>query len=173
MNLPQKETDLDDLTAQQIIDKINAFYQRFMEVNFDMNEIAESEFLQALASYPVSMCSYNMTETLKLVIALAYFGSKPTEKELAEESDPWEGYSYEDLAFIFDRSKASISEAIKKKESEAKAIIEEANLHEKAKSKALEELIQEEKLKLRQNRQSETKTTERTDYKQSGEDIVD
>jgi hypothetical protein len=148
VNLPQKETNLEGLTAQQLIDKINAFYQRFDRLS-NLGDDAEGYFLQLLASYPVSMCSYGMTEQLKLIIALIYLDSKPTESELTKENDPWEGYSYEDLSLVFDRSKASIHEAIKQKETEAKEILLNAKLKSVVRAAALKELIEEEKQKIR------------------------
>jgi deoxyribose-phosphate aldolase len=66
------------------------------------------------------------------------------------------------LALIFDRSKSSIHQAIKDKEAEAKAIIEESKLRNKAKKIALEQLIEEEKQKLKQSRQIEQTNTQRT-----------
>jgi transposase len=62
-----------------------------------------------------------MSETLKLLIALHYESTR--QKEPVEE-DIWKGYSYEDLAKLFDRSKASIWTAIHEKGQEAKHILE-------------------------------------------------
>ncbi len=113
--LPKKETDLANLTAKQIIDKIEGFYRRVLS-NWD--DFSEGNFLELLASYPVSMCSYTMTEPLKLIVALLYFESKPENHKI---NNSWKGYSFDELAVIFDRSKATIHEAINQKELEAKA----------------------------------------------------
>jgi hypothetical protein len=146
--LPTKETDVANLTAQQILDKINAFYERRKKESSEISDFAEGYFLELMGYYPVSMCSYTMTEALKLVVTLVYFSSKPTEEE-QKENDPWEGYSYEDMALVFDRSKATIHEAIKQKEEEAKAMIQEATLRKEARKEAMQQLIEEEKDKLR------------------------
>ena len=72
-----------------------------------------------IALYPVSMCSKNMLDTLKLLVALFYFGSKPSNeengkisedlkaKELFPRKKPntaYKGYSCEDLSLIVDRA---------------------------------------------------------------------
>jgi 16S rRNA A1518/A1519 N6-dimethyltransferase RsmA/KsgA/DIM1 with predicted DNA glycosylase/AP lyase activity len=85
-----------------------------------------------------------MTDSLKLLVALMYFDSKP---ENPKESG-WEGLTMDYLALIFDRSKKTIHDCIKEKEAEAKKILEEAKLRKKAREIALRELIKEEKLKL-------------------------
>src|SRR5208283_943807 len=73
---PPKE-GCSNVTAQQIIEKVNAFYERFEKDNKgEIGDFAESYFLQLLAAYPCSMCDYNMSEALSLVIALIYFHSK-------------------------------------------------------------------------------------------------
>jgi hypothetical protein len=157
INFPPNETELGNLTAKQLLDKINAFYQRYSDES-NLADEAEGYFLQFLAAYPVSMCSYNMTESLKLTIALVYFDNKPTEDEKRKENDQWEGYSYEDLALIFDRSKASIHAAIEQKETEARAIVQEARLRRIVNAEARRELIEEEKNKLRNEKENEETT---------------
>jgi hypothetical protein len=147
--LSQRESNLADLATQQIIDKIKAFYVRYEKDRSEVSDFAEGYFLELLAYFPVSMCSYSMSEDLKLVIALIYFSSKPTEQELEKENDPWEGYSYEDLALVFDRSKATIHQSIKQKEAEAKAIIQAASQKEEVRKIAMQQLIEEEKEKIR------------------------
>lgn len=165
VKLPDRETSLGDLTAQQIVEKIYAFHERLKkESHLDVAPFAESYFLNLIALYPVGMCSRNMTENLKLVAALFYFGSKPTEedkKKVTEEdlklkelfpniapSPVHAGYSYDDLALIFDKSKSSIIEAIKQKQEIAKIILEEAELRCESKITASERLAEEEKDRL-------------------------
>jgi len=65
-----------------------------------------------------------------------------------ETKDYWPGMSYENLAVIFNLSKASVHAAVKEKKIEATHILEEVELRAKAKALALEELKKEEKLKL-------------------------
>ena len=146
--LPPVETE-DGLTAKDIMDKIRSFYRRFEKPigSADTKEYAEGYFLELLYYYPKSMCSRQMTDTLKLLMALIYFESKP---ETKEEKLLWKGFSYEDLSLIFDCSKATVHEAIRQKEAEAKRLLEKVRLRAKAKEIALERLVEEEKLKLMQ-----------------------
>jgi hypothetical protein len=113
------------------------------ESHLGVAPFAESYFLDLIALYPVSMCNPHMTEKLKLVIALFYFGSKPTEdtKKVTEE-DPKSKeffprimpspihaeYSFGELASIFDKSKSAIMGAVKQKQKEAQIMLEEAKL---------------------------------------------
>jgi hypothetical protein len=143
IELPPKETCISDLTAQQIVDKIGAFHERLKRENhLEVARFAESYFLDLIALYPVSMCRHTMTDELKLVAALFYFGSKPVNEKakLSQDQDLKElfpniapsqshfGYSIEDLALVFDRNKATIAEAIRQKQKEAKIMLEKALL---------------------------------------------
>jgi hypothetical protein len=154
VKLPQTEDDLVNVKAEDLIGKMRSFYERFEKVANADNEFAPMDFLELLTYYPVSMCSFHQTETLKLLIALFYYWDK--QKESEEEENDYEGYSMDYLSLIFDKSKSSIHQAIKDKEAEAKAIIEESKLRNKAKEIALEQLIEEEKQKLKQNRIEQT-----------------
>ena len=162
VKLPEKETYLGDLTANQIVEKINLFHERLRrESHLHVALFAEAYFLNLIALYPVSMCSRNMTEPLKLVAALFYFGSKPAKeeygqtpiadlkaKELFPRNKPspvYGGYSCEDLALIFDRTRASIVDAVRQKREEATAVLEEAKLRCTSGQASLEELTEEEK----------------------------
>ena len=149
--LPSMETE-GDLTAKEIMDKIRNFYGKLEKCNSGTRDFAEGYFLELLYYYPKSMCSRHMTETQKLVMALIYFESKPR----PEEEDPiWNGFSYEDLSLIFEVSKATVHEAIKQKGEEAKKLLVNVKLREKAKEIALEQLIEEEKLKLKKKKKAE------------------
>jgi hypothetical protein len=173
VKLPPRETCLGDLTAQQIVEKINAFHCRLQkESQLEVAQFAESYFLNLIALYPVSMCSHSMPDTLKLVVALFFFGSKQTEaektkiteedrkfKELFPNITPnqvYDGYNYDDLALIFDRSKSSIIAAIEQKQEEAKIILEEALLRCKLEKTDVEQLIGEEKDKLIKSKHGKT-----------------
>jgi predicted DNA-binding protein YlxM (UPF0122 family) len=146
VKLPPRETDVSGLTAQQIIDTIRSFWDRCKKDNSQDSDVAPIDFLELLEAYPVSMCSFHMTNTLKLLVALMYFDSR--DKEENTILSDWEGYSMDYLALIFERSKKTIHDCIKEKEAEAKKILEEAKLRKKAREIALRELIKEEKLKL-------------------------
>jgi hypothetical protein len=158
VKMPPPETFLDDLTAAQIVEKINSFHMRLSrESRLAVAAFAETYFLNLIALYPVSMCSKTMPESLKLVAALFYFGSQPSEgekrnpteedgkfKELFPSITPspiYRGYSFDDLALIFDRSRTVIAEAIVKKEEEAKIILEEALLRSKSETVSVEQLV--------------------------------
>ena len=143
ISLPPLETDK-RLKAKDMMDKIKGFYIRLDKASGDIADFAPCYFMELLANYPKSICSRNMTETCKKLITLYYFATKPD----SEDKDVWEGYSYDDLSLIFDRSKASIHDAIKEKEVEVKELLEEVSLKAKARALALEELVEEEKKKL-------------------------
>jgi len=151
IRIPPSETDVSGLTAQQIIDKIRSFWDRCRKDNSQDSDVAPIDFLELLEAYPVSMCSFHMTDSLKLLVALMYFDSK--DKEDNAVSSDWEGYSMDYLALIFDRSKKTIHDCIREKEQEAKKILEEAKLRKEARELALRELVEEEKLKLKQSQE--------------------
>jgi hypothetical protein len=156
VKLPQTENDFSNVKAEDLIGKMRSFYERLEKVENADNEFAPMDFLELLTYYPTSMCSFHQTETLKLLIAVFYYWDK--EKEREEKENDYEGYSMDYLSLIFDRSKSSIHQAIKDKEAEAKIIIEESKLRNKARQIALEQLIEEEKQKLKQNRIEQTNT---------------
>ena len=136
VKLPQTENDFSNVKVEDLIGKMRSFYERLEKVENADNEFAPLDFLELLTYYPNSMCSFHQTETLKLLISIFYFWGR--HKESGEEENDYEGYSMDYLSLIFDRSKSSIHQAIKDKEAEAKAIIEEAKLRNKAKRIALE-----------------------------------
>lgn len=66
-------------------------------------------------------------------------------------------------ARAFDRSKATVHEAIRQEEAEVKQLLEEPNLRAEAREIARQQLIEEEKLKLLQKQpKGIEKTTEQT-----------
>ena len=101
---------LDSLTANEIMDKIRDFHSRWEK---SCDDLAPTSFLELLHYYPISICKREMTDTLKTLITLAYFDSKPQNRK---DHGEWKGYSYDDLSLIFCRSKASIHDAVKEKE---------------------------------------------------------
>ena len=169
VKLPEKEAYLGDLTAHQIVEKINQFHERLKhECNLQVAPFAESYFLNLIALYPVSMCGKTMSDPLKLVVALFYVGSQPTRKQSAVASEDDQrlkeffprnkpspvhrGYTFEDLALIFDRTKAAIVEAVKQKQEEAQVMIEEASLRCQKEQNVMETLTEEEKNALVQSK---------------------
>jgi predicted DNA-binding protein YlxM (UPF0122 family) len=165
--LPPIETE-EGLTAKDIMDKIRSFYIRFEKYSGESADFMEGYFLELLRDYPKSLCSRNMTESEKQLITMIYVESKPNPE--SEDKDPWPGYSYEDLAVMFDISKATVHQAIRQKETEAKRLLEEARLKQTAKKIALAELVAEEKEKLKLEQKNETieQTTEQTPQNPGG-----
>lgn len=151
-DLPPRET-VEDLTIEEIFYKI----EEFMSNANPKHEDLVFDFWQLIRQYPVSMCKRQMSDTLKLVINLFYH-YKPPKINLQDRDmnelyqamrQQWKGlYSYETLAIIFCRSKASIHDAIKEKEAEVKRLVEEVNMRRHARSIAFQEVVAEEKIKL-------------------------
>lgn len=153
--LPPQETDFSNLTTKEIMDKIKEFM-------FNANPKYEHlivDFWQLIADYPVSMCERKMSDTLKFLITLFYNYKIPHSKQKDKKhQELWdkvrekfnkEGFfSYEELAIMFMRSKASIHDAIKDKEAEVQQLMAEVNMRRHARSIAFQEMVKEEKLKL-------------------------
>jgi hypothetical protein len=171
VKLPAPETFYGELTTNQIAEKINRFSERLhRESNLEVAPFAEAYFLNLIALYPVSMCAKTMSDELKLVAALFYFGSKPTEEPAETKVDakdlfprnkpspPHHGYSYEDLALIFDRNRLAIVEAVRQKAEQAKIMLEEAQLRCQNKKATLEELTDEEKQALSKQQKQQAST---------------
>ena len=159
--LPPIET-ADGLAGKEIINKIWSFYAKLEGSHTEIDEFVEGYFLELLRDYPESMCSQHMTDSLRQLIAIMYFEDRMKDK--SKTIGDWEGYSYEHLALMFDRSKATIHEAVHRKETAVKQLLAEASLRQNARSIALEELVKEEKekLKLEQNNRKSEQTTEQT-----------
>lgn len=133
--LPKTETP-ENLTVRDIFNKIAGFYARYKQCeDGNISDCAESFFLRLLFAFPESTCQTKMSDNIKLLIALIYYEHEGS-------------YSVEDLSTLFDRSKSTIHAAIHDKEVEAKAMLKEAPLRLKARQIALEEMIQEEKVRL-------------------------
>jgi hypothetical protein len=106
-NCSHRETNLSTLTVQEIMDKLNGHLAQ------EVSDINDLLFLRYLAAYPVSMCKRDISPLLSLIIGFHYRLSIPNE---GQAKDGLEKISYEDLAEIFGRSKATISDCIKKTE---------------------------------------------------------
>jgi hypothetical protein len=151
VKLPQTENEFSNVKAEDLIAKMRSFYERFEKVQSADNEFAPMDFLELIAYYPASMCSFHMNETLKLLIALFYYWDKQKE---SEEKENEEGCSMDYLSLVFDKSKSSIFEAVRQKGEEAKQLIEEAKLRTKAREIAFREIVEQEKEKLKQTIQN-------------------
>jgi len=148
-DLPPIEREFSELSVQEFMDRVQEFWHRYEKTSQlnDENEFAPMYFMQLLAYYPVSLCKRGMSDTLKLLIAMSYYCSKPEE----HEKEPiWNGFSYEDLSLIFVRSKASIHAAIRDNTVKAKDLLITNDLRKEAREIALSRMIEEEKAKLRE-----------------------
>jgi len=152
VKLPDFENDFSNVKVEDLINKMRSFYERFEKVQSADNEFAALDFAELLTYYPVSMCSFHQSETLKLLISIFYLWGK--QKESGEKENDYEGYSMDYLSLIFDKSKSSIFEAVRQKGEEAKQLIEEAKLRTKAKQIAFQQLVEQEKEKLKQTIQN-------------------
>jgi len=183
ISLPPVES-ADGITVQDMINRMRGFLKRLYESHCDIVDFA-SDFMELLLEYPKSMCDYNMGDTLQLIATIIYFEGQPSpedyeqyEKKAKEMKQdygslfkesylpdrPEADFSYEHLSVMFNRSKATIHEAIRKKETQAKQLVAEARLRQKAKGMALDQLVHEEKekLKLEQNSPESSQTNEQT-----------
>jgi len=153
--LPPRETDYSGLTTKEVFDKI----KEFMDNANPKYEDLVFDFWQLIAEYPVSMCERKMSQTLKFLITLFYHYKVPNSRQKDKlHQELWDSvreklnkeglFSYEELAILFMRSKASIHDAIKAREGEIMQLVEEVNMRRHARSVAFHELVAEEKLKL-------------------------
>jgi hypothetical protein len=136
----------ENLTVQEIMNKIKDFLaQEPSKVNYEI-------FLKFLSYYPVSMCKREVSPLLRKLIGGCY---RLGRHEPDEESNLDWKISYEDLAEIFCRSKATISDCIVKTEDEWKRVkqeVDQAMEREKyAITEAKRQIIEEAKQKLTEN----------------------
>jgi hypothetical protein len=193
-NVPLPDIEpLDGLSAEDIIKAIRSFHKRFEDAH--VTEIEEScvlcDFIDLLVDYPQSMLDRYMGDKLQLICALIYeedqnnpdqqkqyedYCNKVDEwehsgmshseaKQLKESNKPDPCYSYDLLSLVFDRSKSTIHDAVKRKEEEVKKMLEEVWMREEARDIALKEMVAEEKEKLKtsnENPKENIKTNEQT-----------
>ena len=128
--------DPSTVTGQAIIDKTRAFYaQNPKDVNIPI-------FLKYLSTFPVSMCSWEVTPLLRTVIGLHYLAGIPNEEKKNKGA---EAPSYQDLAEIFVRSKSTIADCINKTEMLYQQAIEDAKQEDAILAEAQRQLIAEKK----------------------------
>lgn len=149
-NIGYSENDVSDLTAQEIIDKIREF------IKSNPSDEAYFIFLHYLANYPVSMCKRDISPLLRMIMGLHYHLGNNGEKI----HNGVKRITYDEIAQLFGRSKASVYDCVHKteplwqsyeeelREEEQRKKIEKAR-REKARQIAMEQLIEEEKKKLR------------------------
>lgn len=142
------ENDFSTLTAQEIIDKIR---DHIKQGPSNVNSLV---FLKYLAYYPVSMCKREVSPLLKKIIGFHY--NLGESNEHLKNKHSIDSISYDDLAEIFGRSKATISEYVNQIQVEWQTYLKEVAEAEAIKKQAERELIEEEKQLLRKTNE-ETK----------------
>ena len=180
--LPEKDIG-EGLTAQDILAQLESYSEACENApgEGNMDGIFDGYFIELLANYPNSMCRHQIGDKLQYLIALFYSEGTPSPQELAaydmekaqHDKEPWKYpitifkpeqlWSYDNLALIFNCSKASVYAAIHKHKDEAEKAVEDVRLHTTAKDLALRELVEKEKLRLETEKNRGTNATnERT-----------
>lgn len=136
-----EESDYSTLTIKEIMDKIKDFLAQNPS---DVNEIV---FLHYLAKYPVSMARRDVSPTLKRLIGFHYRLGEPDEEQ---KENGAEKVSYDDLAEIFVRSKATISACVNQTELEWREVQQKVADEEKLEAEARKQLLEEKKQQLRE-----------------------
>lgn len=143
---PVSKEDLSTLTSQEIISKINGF------LNSNPKDEHYIVFLRYLAKYPVSICKRKVSPTLRFLIGLHYRLGQMFKKDYGNVSP----VSMEELAEIFNRSKATVHDCIRDTESLWKKYLEEMKKQEEIEARAERELIEEAKERLRKEKAAES-----------------
>jgi len=145
---PKLLEDPSTLTGKEIIEKTRAFYaQNPKDVNIPI-------FLKYLSTFPVSMCSWEVTPQLRMLIGFHYRAGIPNEED---KNKGVEAPSYQDLAEIFVRSKSTIADCINKTEVSYKQMLKEVEQDEAILAEAQRQLIEEKKEALTANNTEETR----------------
>jgi len=150
---PFVEEDLSSLTVQEILDKIKDF------LKCDPIDEHHIIFLHYLVNYPVSMCKRSVSQTLKFLIGFHYRLGEEFKKEPFKEAKT---VSMEELAEIFERSKATIHECVSETETSWKEFLTLREKQKDIEAKAERELIEERKARLRKEKGLETASGEKT-----------
>jgi hypothetical protein len=151
---PRLLEDPSTLTGQAIIEKTRAFYaQNPKDVNIPI-------FLKYLSIFPVSMCSWEVTPLLRMIIGFHYRAGIPNEEEKNKGA---EAPSYEDLAQIFVRSKSTIADCINKTETLYLQMLKDTEQEDAIMAEAQKQLIAEKKETLKAKGTEEATPNERTD----------
>jgi hypothetical protein len=143
------ENDFSNLSAQEIIEKIRDHLKQ------NPSNVSSLIFLKYLSCYPVSMCKREVSPRLKKLIGFHYNLGIP--EEHLENEHGVSRVSYEDLAEIFVRSKATISEYVNQFKDEWVTFENELAQAENIEQQAKRQLIEEEKEKIRLEKQIENK----------------
>ena len=170
--LPEPET-AEGLDAQKIVECMRSYLEACEHASGEgnMDGIFDSYFMELLATYPKSMCSHQLGPALGFLMALLYEDGLPTQEDVERHrqevekyrelgykgsyvdsrSEPQPDFTFENLALIFNCSKSTVHDSIRKHGVAAKKAVQDVRLHRTAKEIALAELVKEEKQKLLQN----------------------
>ena len=136
----------ENLTNKEIMNKIKDFLEQ------EPHEVNYQVFLKFLFYYPVSMCKREVSPLLRRLIGLCYRLGRHEPDEVSRLD--WK-ISYDDLAEIFCRSKATINDCINKTQDEWNQVKQEVNAEidreNYAVAEAKRQLIEEAKQKLAKN----------------------
>jgi hypothetical protein len=146
-DLDLAETDYSTLSVKEIMQKIRDFLAQSPS---DINKII---FLHYLADYPVSMCKRDVSPRLRTLIGFLYRFGVPDKQEQEQGA---EKVSYDDLSELFERSKATIFECVNQTEFSWREFQRSLEEQKRIEAEAKEQLIQEEKARLRQLGQKKT-----------------
>jgi Putative helix-turn-helix protein, YlxM / p13 like. len=140
-DLEGNQEAINDLTAQEIINKINDFLEG------NPNEAQATMFLVYLSKFPQSLCQRPISKALEYLIGFHYRLSG----EKDQEGKQHQQLSMDELATIFRRSKASIHECVKNTKNLWKEYQKQLQIEEEQEilTIAKRELIEEAKEKLR------------------------
>jgi hypothetical protein len=136
-----KENDFSSLTAQEIIEKIRDHLEQ------DPTDINSLIFLRYLAFYPVSLCKREVSPLLKKLIGFHYNLGTPDE-HLRNKHGVTQ-VSYDDLAEIFVRSKATISIYVNEFKTEWQEFQTDLSKARDIDEEARRQLIEEQKEKIK------------------------
>ena len=136
-----KENDFSTLTAQEIILKIRDHLEQ------DPTDINSLIFLRYLAFYPVSLCKREVSPLLKKLIGFHYNLGAPDD-HLRNKHGVTQ-VSYDDLAEIFVRSKATISIYVNEFKDEWQSFQTDLAKARAIDEEARRELIEEQKAKIK------------------------
>jgi predicted small metal-binding protein len=136
-----KENDFSSLTAQEIIEKVRDHLKQ------EPTNVNSLVFLRYLAYFPVSLCKREVSPLLKKLIGFHYNLGAPDE-HLRDEHGVTQ-ISYDDLAQIFVRSKATISQYVDRFKDEWLSFQSDLAKSKEIEEEARRQLVEEQKEKIR------------------------
>lgn len=128
--LEEFKEDPGQLSGREVIDKIRDHYTN------KPSDFQTGVFLQYLSYYPVSMCKKNVSPFLRFIIGFHYRMAI----KLIEENEDFkalEKTSYDDLAKIFGRSKATIHACVNDTNHQWNDFLQYLNMEERVQVEAI------------------------------------